>query len=68
MPVEIKLTATPRAGHLRPLERFRALAGEEGVGTGVLVCRVPESRPLANGHVAMPWSAFPGWLQEQVER
>lgn len=66
-PVEIKLTATPGAGHTEPLNRFLAIAGDEAGGPGILVCRADRQRPLPNGHVAMPWKSFPGWLRARLE-
>lgn len=66
LPIEVKLTATPTARHLQPLEHFRKLAGERATPTGVLVCRVGERRPLPGGHLALPWQEFPAWLREQL--
>ncbi len=66
-PVEIKLTATPGTGHLEPLNRFMALTGDETTGRGVLVCQTPRERAMPNGHIAVPWKAFPGWLAEQLK-
>lgn len=66
-PVEIKLTATPGAGHVEPLNRFLALAGNEATGQGLLVCRTEKERALPNGHVALPWQLFPEWLQARLE-
>jgi len=64
--VEIKLTATPTAGHTEPLERFKALAGKRAAREGVLVCRVPAARPLPGGNVALPWHEFPRWLDGRL--
>lgn len=61
-PVEIKLTATPTSQHLQPLEKFLKLAGAEAGDQHLLVCQVPEPRPLPGGHLAMPWQEFPNWL------
>jgi len=61
-PVEIKLTATPSVGHVAPINRFLAVAGDESAAQGILVCRVEKERALPNGHVAMPWQSFPDWL------
>lgn len=63
-PVEIKLTATPTEHHLKPINRFLALAGPEAAHHGTFVCRVPEQRPLPGGHLALPWHHFPQWLKE----
>ncbi len=65
-PVEIKLTATPSPGHLRPLNRFKALAGPVAAATGILVCRVPQTRPLPSNNLALPWNEFPAWLTEKL--
>lgn len=65
-PVEIKLTATPGAGHLAPINRFIAIAGNETYPQGVLVCRTETERMLPNGHLALPWHAFPQWLHTQL--
>lgn len=65
-PVEIKLTATPGAGHAEPLNRFLAVAGDEATGQGILVCRTEKERALPNGHIAIPWKSFPGWLGERL--
>lgn len=64
LPVEIKLTATPTAAHLRPIERFRALAGEQRTLPGLLVCRVERPRELPGGHLALPWQRLGRWLAE----
>jgi predicted AAA+ superfamily ATPase len=62
-PVEIKLTSTPTAKHLEPLNRFKALAGEQAHGTGLLVCRIDRERPLPGNNLALPWHGFPSWLR-----
>ena len=67
-PVEIKLTASPGAGHVEPLNRFIAAAGDEATGQGILVCRTEKERALPNGHRAIPWKAFPDWVREQLGR
>lgn len=65
-PVEIKMTATPTLKHLAPLNRFKKLAGKEAADTGILVCRVDQTKPLPFGNVALPWHEFPEWLSERV--
>lgn len=65
-PVEIKLTATPAAGHVEPLNRFIAAAGDEAIGQGLLVCRTETQLTLPHGHLALPWHAFPAWLQARL--
>ena len=63
VPIEIKLTATPTARHVQPLERFKHLAGDTAAEQGLLVCRTAEERPLPHGHLALPWRLFPDWLR-----
>jgi len=65
-PVEIKLTATPSAGHMTPINRFITLAGDEACPQGILVCRTETERALPNGHLALPWHAFPQWLRTRL--
>ena len=65
-PVEIKLTATPLAGHVEPLNRFVAFAGDDATKQGLLVCRTETQRTLPDGHIAMPWTSFPDWLRTRV--
>jgi hypothetical protein len=67
-PVEIKLTASPGAGHVEPINRFLALAGGEASTQGILVCRTETERTLPNGNLAMPWQSFPGWLQARLTK
>ena len=65
-PIEIKLTATPGAGHLAPIDRFIGAAGDEVHPQGILVCRTESERALPNGHIALPWLAFPQWLRARL--
>lgn len=67
-PVEIKSTATPGAGHVDPINRFLAVAGDEAARQGILVCRTETERALPNGHLAMPWQSFPGWLGSRLRK
>jgi predicted AAA+ superfamily ATPase len=67
-PVEIKLTATPGAGHVEPINRFLAVAGDEASKQGILVCRTETERALPNGHIAMPWQSFPDWLRKRLSK
>lgn len=60
--VEIKLTSTPTAKHLEPLNRFKILAGNDAAERGILVCRIEKTIPMPSNNVAMPWHEFPGWL------
>jgi len=65
-PVEIKLTATPGPGHIKPLGAFKELAGDDAANTGILVCRAKEKTRLPHGNLALPWQEFPTWLQEEL--
>ena len=65
-PVEIKLTATPGAGHVEPINRFLAIAGDEASAQGLLVCRTDIVRAMPNGHIAIPWHAFSDWLRKRL--
>ncbi len=65
-PVEIKLTATPVTGHVDPINRFLAVAGDETTQQGILVCRTETEGALPNGHVAMPWQSLPDWLRKRL--
>jgi hypothetical protein len=66
LPIEIKLTATPGAGHLAPIDRFIAAAGDEAHPQGILVCNAETERALPNGHIALPWRAFPQRLRARL--
>jgi hypothetical protein len=66
--VEIKLTATPAPGHLEPLTRFLSVARDEAFEHGLIVCRTETARDLPNGHRALPWKEFPGWVHERLAR
>lgn len=65
-PVEIKLTATPTLKHLEPLNRFRALAGEDAAGMGLLVCRTDSRMRLPGNNLVLPWREFPLWLRTEL--
>jgi predicted AAA+ superfamily ATPase len=60
--VEIKLTATPTARHVDPLNRLKSLMGEEAAPEGILVCTAEEERPLPGNNRALPWQRFPAWI------
>jgi len=67
-PVEIKLTMTPTLNHIKPLEKFKNLAGADAAETGILVCRVAEAAPLPMNNIALPWHQYPGWLMEIIRK
>ena len=57
IPVEAKLTATPRPEHAQGIERFQALFGDRA-GPGLLVCLCRERFPLTSSVEAVPLDAF----------
>lgn len=57
IPVEAKLTATPRPGHAEAIERFQALFGDRA-GPGLLVCLCRERFPLTPSVDAVPLHAL----------
>ena len=65
-PIEIKLSATPSAGHTRNIERFKTLAAADAADTGLVVCRVDRPTVLPGGHLALPWRDFPQWAAERI--
>ena len=56
-PVEVKLSATPRAGMSRGIERFRAEYGEQ-VTAGWVIHSGDLPMPLGNGNIALPFDAM----------
>jgi len=66
VPIEIKLSATPTAGHVEPIEHLKKVGGKRVATSGLVVCRVPKLRPLPSGHLAMPWQDFPAWLEAHL--
>ncbi len=66
-PVEIKLTATPSAGHVQAIEKFKLLAGKDASDTGLLVCGVEREVDMPGNNKAIPWFRFPEWLQSRVK-
>ena len=66
-PIEIKLTATPSLNHVKGLNRFKDIAGNEASQQGVIVCRVDKMRSLPGKNIALPWSIFTGWLKEIID-
>lgn len=67
IPIEIKLTKTPKLQHTNSLRRFRSMVGEHESATGALVCRVPKVQELPHGHVAIPWQEFSSWLAQRLD-
>ena len=57
IPVEAKLTATPRPAHAEAIERFQALFGDRA-GPGLLVCLCRERFPLTPSVEAVPLDAL----------
>lgn len=65
-PIEIKMTATPSLKHLKPINRFKKLAGEECSEKGVLVCNIDKITKLPDNNIAIPWFEFPKWLDDII--
>jgi uncharacterized protein len=57
LPVEAKLTASPKPEHARGIERFRELYGRS-VEPGVLVCLTGRETALSRGCRAVPFLEF----------
>ncbi len=57
IPIEAKLTATPRPEHARAIERFQALFGDRA-GPGLLVCLCRERFRLTSSVDAVPLDAI----------
>ncbi|MFC1535086.1 hypothetical protein ACFL7M_17170 [Thermodesulfobacteriota bacterium] len=64
----IKLTSTPSIHHLKPLNCFRNLAGNEAADKGILVCNVDKKMNLPGKSVAIPWFLFSDWLTEMIKK
>jgi hypothetical protein len=60
--VEIKQTATPTAVHADVLTRWAHAAGRAPEGDRLLVCTCRRETALPNGVRALPWHAFPAWM------
>ncbi len=66
--VEIKLTASPGAGHLEPLSRFLSVAHDAAINRGIIVCRTDKARDLPKGHRALPWQEYPEWIRRRLAK
>ena len=66
-PIEIKLTSTPSTYHLKPLNRFKEIAGNEAGERGILVCNVDKKINLPGNNIAVPWFLFSNWLMELIK-
>ncbi len=55
---EAKWNEVPGAGDTANLDFVRHAAGESGIGSGAVVCRAPNSFPLAGGFRALPVTEF----------
>jgi predicted AAA+ superfamily ATPase len=64
--IEIKQTATPSLHHLGGLRRIRNLVGNGTLGSLILVCNVRAPTPLPDRVTALPWHAWPRWMQENL--
>jgi predicted AAA+ superfamily ATPase len=66
-PIEIKLTATPSAHHLKGVNSFKELAGKEASQQGLLVCNTAKKIELPGDNIALPWSMFSAWLEKIIK-
>ncbi len=64
--IEVKQTATPSMHHIGGLRRFRNLMGEDRIGSLTLVCSVRETTSLPDRVQAVPWRAWPQWMQHNL--
>ena len=62
-PIEIKLTSTPSANHVKALDRFKSLGKDEVSTLGIIVCRVAQEMDLPGQNKAIPWFRFSEWLK-----
>ena len=67
LPVEVKLTASPRQKHTEGLSRWRALAAGNAAEVSVLVCDVEKETALPFGTLALPWKTYPSWLGAKLQ-
>ncbi len=65
-PMEIKLTSTPSVNHLKPIDRFKKMAGKDASKQGFIICNVGEKRNLPGNNVALPWSEFSDRLKRII--
>jgi predicted AAA+ superfamily ATPase len=68
IPVEIKLSGTPREKHWESIELWKTLAGRKRSSTGYIVCTVEERQALPFGNFALPWSEAPEALASPSSR
>jgi len=65
-PIEIKLTAPPTLNHIKPIDRFKKMAGNSVSKTGLIVCRVEKKQRLPGDNLALPWYEFPDYIEELI--
>lgn len=66
-PVEIKLTSTPSLNHVKSINRFKGLAGDEAGDMGVLVCNIEKKENLPGNNMAIPWFSFSEWVSALID-
>lgn len=67
-PVEIKLTSTPKIQHVKPLTKFRKLAGVDAGDEGLIVCNCKEEVPLPDNCKAIPWFQLSKHLMKMISK
>jgi predicted AAA+ superfamily ATPase len=65
-PIEIKLTATPTVNHVKVLDQFKHMAGDDAGDVGLLVCNVDKKIKLPGNNVALPWFDFQKKLENII--
>ena len=65
-PIEVKLTSTPSAHHVKGINCFKELAGKEAAAQGVMVCNVAGKVQLPGNNIALPWFMFHEWLEKII--
>ena len=65
-PMEIKRTSTPSVNHMKPIDRFKKMAGREASKQGFIICNVGEKKNLPGNNVALPWFEFPDRLKRII--
>lgn len=65
IPVEIKLSQTPKSAMAAPMERCRAEFPSLKLADGHIVCLTPESRSPARGAIAEDIRRFLDWYEKQ---
>jgi len=66
-PIEIKLTSTPSANHVKTLNLFKDMAAKEASEIGILVCNIAAEKKLPGNNMALPWFEFSDWINKTIK-